>query len=81
MLLCDTGPMRESAILKLDSGEELRVDLDRDDLDRDEIVVRRSAAEGASLTDRLAVLDRIIADAVPHPAGTTDRLLAEDRER
>jgi hypothetical protein len=73
--------MREGAILKLDSGEELRVDLDRDDLYRDEIVVRRSSTEGAPLTDRLAVLDRVIADAVPRPAGTTDRLLVEDRER
>lgn len=81
LLVCDTCLMREGAILKLDSGEELRVEIDRDDLDRDEIVVRRSATEGAPLTDRLAVLDRIIADAVPRPAGTTDRLLAEDRER
>jgi hypothetical protein len=73
--------MREGATLKLDSGEELRVDLNRDDLERDEIVVRRSTAEAGPPTDRLAVLDNIIATTVPHPAGTTDRLLAADRER
>ena len=73
--------MREGATLKLDSGEELRVDIDRDDLDRDEIVVRRSGADTRPLEDRLAVLDDIIATAAPHPAGTTDGLLADDRER
>lgn len=73
--------MREGATLKLDSGEELRVDIDRDDLDRDEIVVRRSGADAPALADRLTVLDNIIATADAHPAGTTDRLLADDRER
>jgi hypothetical protein len=33
--------VREQATLKLDSGVELRVDLDRDDLHRDEIALRR----------------------------------------
>ena len=73
--------MREGATLKLDGGEELRVDIDRDDLARDEIVLRRPAAQAGALKDRLAVLDNIIATAPPHPAGTTDRLLAADRER
>ncbi|MGH2860356.1 MAG: hypothetical protein ACRDLT_02495 [Solirubrobacteraceae bacterium] len=73
--------MREGATLKLDSGEELRVDIERDDLDRDEIVVRRSGADAPLLADRLGVLDNIIATAEPHPAGATDRLLADDRER
>jgi hypothetical protein len=73
--------MREGATLKLDSGEELRVNIDRDDLDRDEIVVRRSGVDGPPLAERLTVLDNIIATAEPHPAGTTDRLLADDRER
>ncbi len=40
--------MREEATLKLDSGEELRVELDRDDLEHDEIVVRR-ATNGSML--------------------------------
>lgn len=72
--------MREGATLKLDSGEELRVNIDRDDLDRDEIVVQRSGAHAPSLENRLAVLDNIMATAEPQPAGTTDRLLADDRE-
>ena len=73
--------MREGATLKLDSGEELRVNIDRDDLDRDEIVVRRSGADAPALAHRLTVVDSIIAAADPHPAGTTDRLLADDRAR
>ena len=73
--------MREGATLKLDGGEKLRFDIDRDELDRDEIVVRRSGADAPALAHRLGVLDNIIATAAPHPTGTTDRLLAEDRER
>lgn len=78
---CDTWNMREGATLKLDSGTEVRVDVDPADLQRDEIVLRRVGAGPQPLADRLAVLDRIIATAAPHPAGTTDRLLAADRER
>ncbi|WP_249019632.1 hypothetical protein [Conexibacter sp. S30A1] len=73
--------MREGAALRLDSGEELRFDIDRDGLARDEPVLRRPAANAGPLKDRLAVLDSIIATALPRPAGTTDRLLAADRER
>ena len=73
--------MREGATLKLDSGEELRVELDRDDLEQDEIVVRRATNGGMPLADRLALIDEVIASATPHPAGTTDRLLEPDRER
>jgi hypothetical protein len=70
--------MREGATLKLDSGEEVRVDLDRDDLEREEIVVRRVETRRDRM---LAVVDEILATAKPHPAGTTDRYLQTDRER
>jgi hypothetical protein len=73
--------VREKATLKLDDGEELRVELDREDLDRDEIVVRRSVEPEAELCDLLAVIDRHLASAPRHPAGTTDRLLEADRQR
>jgi hypothetical protein len=73
--------MREGATLKLDSGEEVRVDVDPDDLDRDEIVLRRLSTGPRPLEARLAVIDEIIATASAHPTGTTDRCLAADRER
>ncbi|MGP0039005.1 MAG: hypothetical protein ACLP4R_31250 [Solirubrobacteraceae bacterium] len=73
--------MREGATLKLDSGEEVRVDVDRDDLDRDEIVVRRTAQPTPSRDNLLAWIDQHLATAKPHPAGTTDRFLEADRER
>jgi hypothetical protein len=73
--------MVEQATLKLDSGEELRVELDRDDLEHDQIVLRRSPRATAPLADRLAVLDEITASATPRPARTTDRLLEADRTR
>lgn len=74
--------MREKATLKLDNGAELRVELDSEDLDHEEIVVRRSADNGAT-TGRglIAVIDEHLATAKRHPAGTTDRLLEADRER
>ncbi len=55
--------MREGATLRLDSGTELRVDIETDDLNGNEIVVRRSAEGAQPLADRLAVLDDIIATA------------------
>lgn len=70
--------MREGATLKLDSGEELRVHLEREELDRDEIVVRRAPESARPLADRLAVLDEIIETAAPHPAGATDAWIARD---
>ncbi len=74
--------MREKATLKLDSGGELRVEVDREDLDRDEIVVRRASANGSpGAGDLIAVIDEHLATAKRHPAGTTDRLLRADRER
>jgi len=72
--------MREGATLRLDSGTELHVDVETDDLNGSEIVVRRSAEGAQPLADRLAVLDDIIATGRPHPAGTTDAWLAHDRE-
>lgn len=74
--------MREPATLKLDRGDELRVEVESEDLDGDEIVVRRRVDDGvAQLADRLAVIDKHLATAKRHPAGTTDRLLEADRER
>lgn len=74
--------MREPATLKLDRGDEFRVEVESDDLEHEEIVVRRTADETQpKLADRLAVIDRHLATAKRHPAGTTDRLLAADRNR
>ncbi len=74
--------MREGATLRLDSGEEVRVDVDRDDLEQDEILVRRAGAERTPSQERLlASIDRHLATAKRHPAGTTDRWLAADRDR
>jgi hypothetical protein len=73
--------MREGARLKLDSGEEVRVDVDPEDLNRDEIVLRRFGTGPRPLKARLAVPDEIIATASPLPAGTTDRWLVVDSER
>jgi len=75
--------MRERATLKLDTGDEVRVELDRDDLKHDEIVVRRT--QGSELSSAggglLAVVDEHLAGAASHPSGTTDRLLEADRQR
>ncbi len=74
--------MRERATLKLDAGDELRVEVQRDELARDEIVVRRATEYGSAADHgRLAVIDEHLATAEPHHAGTTDRLLAADRKR
>lgn len=74
--------MRTRATLQLDDGEVLRVELEREDLARDEIVVHRSVDPApAPNGDLAAVLRRHLATAESHPAGTTDRLLAADRDR
>ena len=74
--------MREKATLKLATGAVLRVELDTEDLDREEIVVRRASDNGGEAGGGLiAVLDAHLARAKRHPAGTTDRLLRADRER
>jgi hypothetical protein len=74
--------MRERATLRLDSGDEVRVLVDRDDLIHDEIVVRR-AEDGSSAAPSglLRIVDEHLANAAHHPAGTTDRLLSADRLR
>jgi hypothetical protein len=74
--------MREGATLKLDSGEEIRVDVDTDELAEDEIVVRRAGIEHTpSQASLLAWIDKHLATAKRHPTGTTDRWLAADRDR
>lgn len=73
--------MRERATLRLHTGEELGVEVDRDDLDRDEIVVRRVADHASGTVPLLAVIDEHLATAAAHPSGTTDRLLEADRLR
>jgi len=74
--------MRERATLRLDDGAEVRVEVDRDDLDQDEIVVHRAHADPeASGDDLITWMQRYLATAKRHPAGTTDRFLAADRER
>lgn len=74
--------MGERATLRLDSGREVRVEVVREDADRDEIVVRRAAggAPGGQ-SDLIAVIREHLATATPHASGTTDRRLAADRER
>ncbi len=75
--------MGERATLRLDTGREVRVEVVREDADGDEIVVRRTAGDQAegSVRDLLAVVDAHLARAEPHVGGTTDRLLAADRDR
>lgn len=76
------GRMRELATLRMDTGREVRVEVVREDAARDEIVVRRTAGGGAAPTrDLIAVIDTHLPTASRHPAGTTDRLLAADRDR
>ncbi len=74
--------MRANATLQLDEGLTLRVEVDRADLERAEITVRRTDPEPESGGGDLAAMLRAhLATAKPHPAGTTDRLLQEDRDR
>ena len=73
--------MRELATLTLDSGEVLRVDVEPQDLARDEFLVRVVAASPKTHAERLAIIDAIIASAEPRPAGTTDAAAEADRIR
>jgi hypothetical protein len=74
--------MREPATLKLDAGEEVRIEVDREALERDDIVVRRTddRVTGAA-GGLLDIVDTHLASAVSHAAGTTDWLIAADRQR
>ena len=82
MTMRHCGCMRERATLKLDTGAEVRVEVERDDLDRDEIVVRRSDDHTPSATNGLlSVVDEHLAAAARHAAVTTDRHLSADRLR
>jgi hypothetical protein len=73
--------MGEPATLRLDSGDEVRVVVERDELDRDEITVRRIDASTPPNGELLRLIDEHLEAATAHPAGTTDRLLQADRER
>jgi hypothetical protein len=75
--------MREAATLRLDSGREIRVDVDVDTLADETIVVRRpeSATEPKSAAEFLAAVDHHLATVTPRPDGTTDRWLENDRAR
>ena len=74
--------MRERGTLRLDAGDVLRVEVDREALDGDEIVVRRAVDDAVPpRKDLVEVIDRHLRTAKPHPDGTTDRLLQADRDR
>jgi len=73
--------MAELATLRLDSGDEVRVEVEREELQHDEITVRRVGAPTPGSGELLTFLDEHLATATPHPAGTTDRLLQADRDR
>jgi hypothetical protein len=75
--------MGERATLRLADGREVRVEVIREDAEGGEIVVRRLAgiADRRSAEDLIAAVDAHLARAAAHAAGTTDRLLAADRDR
>lgn len=73
--------MSEHGTLRLDTGEEIRVVVERDDLKQDEFTVRRVPPATPASGDLLRAIDEHLATATPHPAGTTDRLRSGDRER
>lgn len=75
--------MLERATLRLDTGDEVPVEVVREDATSDEIVVRRTGAARKATRSRnlVAAVDAHLANAAPHPAGSTDRALAADRQR
>lgn len=74
--------MLERATLRLDTGREVRVEVAPEDLGGPEIVVRRTPSEPALERRTLPdVISDHLARAERHPAGTTDRLLSDDRSR
>lgn len=48
---------------------------------RSETVTTPTSDQRPARRDLAAILEAHLAEAAPHPAGTTDRLLAADRER
>jgi hypothetical protein len=75
--------MLERATLRLDTGDEVPVEVVRENTDRDEIVVRRTGAarKAAPTRNLVAAVDAHLAIATPHAAGSTDQALAADRQR
>lgn len=75
--------MLERATLRLGTGDEVPVEVVREDADRAEIVVRRTGAARKTARRRnlAAAVDAHLKSATPHPAGSTDRALAADRQR
>jgi hypothetical protein len=73
--------MREHATLRLTDGREVPVEVDTDDLDQVDIVVHKLEGTKDVKKGFLEVIDQHLATAAAHPAGTTDRFLAEDRSR
>lgn len=73
--------MREHATLRLTDGREVPVEVDTDDLDQLDIVVHKLEGTKDVKNAFLDVIYQHLAAAAPHPAGTTDRFLAEDRSR
>ena len=73
--------MREPATLVLSNGEKIEGEVERDTLGADDIVLHRAPAEAKPAARLAAAMRKHLETAVPHPAGTTDRLLEADRNR
>lgn len=74
--------MAERGTLRLDTGREVRVEVLQTNRDGDEMLVRATPdAPPAPTADLLAIIDAHLATAAPHAPGTTDLLLAADRDR
>jgi len=73
--------MRERGTLRLDTGRVMRVEVVGEDPRRHELVVRETDERTAETPDLLTVIDAHLAAAPRRAAGTTDRLLAADRDR
>lgn len=74
--------MADRGTLRLDSGREVRVEVAKTKRDGDEMLVRAIPdPPPAPTADLLTIIDAHLATAAPHAAGTTDRLLAADRDR
>jgi hypothetical protein len=73
--------MAEHGTLRLDSGREVRVEVVDTSLDGAEMVVRETADEHRRPSNLLEIVDAHLTTADRRPAGTTDQLLAADRNR